>query len=205
MEEQKKILDLLDILYVSALEGLPGQKTVFELGDEYLNRYNDLNKASDKFINYQILKCTTSGFLTNVSGIIAMPIGIPANIASVLYVQLRMIATLAYMSGLDPLHDEVQTLCYVALSGKTASDLLKRMGITFGEKITTNMIGKISGASLVKINQAVGMRLITKFGEKGIINLGKGVPAVGGFIGGTFDFMTTKTIAKISKDMFINQ
>ena len=205
MDEENKMMQMIDTLYGYGLSGLPGQKTVYELGDEYLNRYEDLEKASNKFINNQILKCTTSGFLTNIGGLITLPVAIPANITSVIYVQLRMIATLAYMGGLNPSDDEVQTLCYVALLGKGATDLLKQMGIQVGTKLTNNMIAKISGATLTKINRALGMRFITKFGEKGIINLGKGVPVVGGFIGGGFDFATTKTISKVSKDMFITK
>ncbi len=198
-----KGLQILDKIYGYALNGLPNQKSVAELGDEYINKYKDINIAADKFINNQVAKCTTSGFLTNIGGLITLPIAIPANISSVLYIQMRMIATLAYMGGLNPYTDEVQTLCYVALTGKGASDILKQAGVKFGTKFTNNMVTKISGATLVKINQKVGFRFITKFGEKGIINLGKGVPVVGGFIGGGFDFFTTKIIAKTAKNMFI--
>jgi hypothetical protein len=38
---------------------------------------------------------------------------------------------------------------------------------------------------ITKINQKVGFRLLTKFGSKGVINLGKMVPLTGGIIGGT--------------------
>ncbi len=196
-------LQILDKIYGYALNGLPNQKSVGELGDEYLKNYNDPKIAAEKFINNQIVKCTTSGFLTNVGGLITLPIAIPANISSVLYIQMRMIATLAYLGGLNPYSDEVQTLCYVALTGKGASDILKQAGIKFGTKITNNMIAKISGTTLVKINQKIGFRFITKFGEKGIINLGKGIPLLGGFIGGGFDFVTTKVIARTAKNMFI--
>lgn len=45
-------------------------------------------------------------------------------------------------------------------------------------------------------------RFITKFGTKGVINLGKMVPIVGGVIGGTFDYAGTKIIASKAKDIF---
>ena len=54
------------------------------------------------------------------------------------------------------------------------------------------------------INQKVGFRLLTKFGETGAINLGKAVPVVGGVIGGSFDFATTKIIANNAYKMFID-
>lgn len=38
--------------------------------------------------------------------------------------------------------------------------------------------------------------LITKFGEKGIVNLWKAVPVVSGVVGGGLDAVTTGTIAQ---------
>ena len=55
---------------------------------------------------------------------------------------------------------------------------------------------------IVKINQKVGFRLITKFGEKGIINLGKMIPGIGALINGGLDFAETKIIANRAYKMF---
>lgn len=57
-----------------------------------------------------------------------------------------------------------------------------------------------SGAN---INQKVGFRFITKFGEKGIINLGKMLPLAGGLIGGGVDVASTSIIAKNAIRMFM--
>lgn len=56
---------------------------------------------------------------------------------------------------------------------------------------------------LTKINQKVGFRFLTKFGTKGLINIGKAVPIVGGVIGGGFDLVETKIIADRAYKMFI--
>lgn len=56
---------------------------------------------------------------------------------------------------------------------------------------------------LTRINQGVGFRLVTKFGSKGLINLGKAVPVVGGVISGGFDFAETRVIANRAYKMFI--
>lgn len=45
-----------------------------------------------------------------------------------------------------------------------------------GVKVAEKGIEKIPGKALVKINQKIGFRFITKFGEKGIVNLGKLLP-----------------------------
>ncbi len=96
-------------------------------------------------------------------------------------------------------------LLYICLTGKAAIDILKDIGIAVTTKLTTNVIKNISGKTIVAINQKVEFRLLTKFGEKGVINLGKGVPLFGGIIGATVDSVTTNTIGNIARDRFIDQ
>ena len=128
-----------------------------------------------------------------------------ANLASVMYVQIRMIAAIAHMGGHDLKNDKVKSLVYACLAGNTAKDILKDIGIVVGTKLTTQAIKSISGKTIVAINQKIGFRLLTKFGEKGAINLGKAIPLVGGIIGGTVDSVTTNTIGNIARDTFIGQ
>ena len=45
--------------------------------------------------------------------------------------------------------------------------------------------------------------MLTKFGTKGAINIGKAIPLVGGVISGGFDFAETKIIADRAYKMFI--
>ena len=65
-----------------------------------------------------------------------MPVAVPANVASVIYVQLRMIATVARIGGYNPSDDQVRTMAYVCLKGSAAADIIKKAGINIGEKIT---------------------------------------------------------------------
>lgn len=120
-----------------------------------------------------------------------------------MYVQMRMIACLAYMGGYDTDSDQVQTLVYACLAGISIDQILKQAGIQFGNKFVMAMVRKIPGEVLTKINQKVGFRFLTKFGTKGIINIGKTVPVIGGVIGGGFDFVETRVIAKRAYKMFI--
>src|SRR5439155_15789090 len=76
--------------------------------------------------------------------------------------------------------------------GSAALDILKDVGINIGVKLTRQMLLRIPREVLKKVNQAVGFRLVTKAGSKGAVNLIKGVPLVGGVVGGTFDAAATK-------------
>lgn len=201
---QEELMQLLDKLYDKSINGVAKvSPPINELADDYLKKYNDVDTAAKKFINYQVAKCTTSGFVTGLGGIITLPVAVPANVGNVMYVQMRMIACLAYMGGYDTASDQVQTLVYACLAGISLDQVVKSVGIQFGTKFTMAMVKKIPGSLLTKINQKVGFRLLTKFGTKGIINLGKAVPFVGGVIGGGFDFTETKLIASRAYKMFI--
>ena len=58
-------------------------------------------------------------------------------------------------------------------------------------------------STLTKINQKVGFRFITKFGTKGIVNLGKLLPGVGAVVGGGLDLVETKIIADRAYKWFL--
>ncbi|MCG6154117.1 EcsC family protein [Leptospira bandrabouensis] len=203
---ESMILQALDWGYEKAVNGLGVFPTAEELANEYLAANdNDPRRAAESLVRWQIAKAATSGFLTGIGGMITLPVAIPANISSVIYIQLRMIAAIAKMGGYDLKSDQVKSLVYVSMAGSAGADILKNVGIRLGEKITTETIKKIGIEVIKKINSAVGFRLMTKFGSTGIVNFGKMIPLVGGVIGGTFDAGTTKTIGTIAIKTFLGK
>ncbi|MNF94688.1 EcsC protein family protein [compost metagenome] len=131
-----------------------------------------------------------------------MPVAIPANLASVIYIQLRMIAAIAIMNGHDVKDDKVRSFVYASLCGNAAKDILKDVGIVVGKKMAEQGLKKLSGEVIKKINQQVGFRLLTKFGSKGVVNLSKAIPLVGGITGAVFDGVSTNVIGNTAKKIF---
>lgn len=197
MIKQEDVMNLLDSCYEKCLNGVSMvSPSVEDMADDYLNKYPTKEEACKAMLNNQIVKCTTSGFVTGFGGFIVMPIAIPANISSVIYVQMRMIACTAYMAGYELNSDQTQTFVYACLAGVALNNALKQAGIKVGIKLANGVIKKIPGKVLTKINQKVGFRFITKFGTTGVVNLGKMIPGVGAIVGGGFDLAETKIIAK---------
>ena len=137
-----------------------------------------------------------------MGGIVTLPVTIPANISSVIYIQTRMIAAIASMRGYYLDDDEVKTLVYISLTGQSAVDILKQAVIQMGTKMSVVLIKRIPFEVIKEINKKVGFRLVTKFSNNGIVNLGKCVPLLGGLIGGTVDAAGTVTIGKTAKKVF---
>ena len=203
---QEQMMEVLNKCYNSAMNGLPGSKPCDVLARDYLDKYKSPTLAAKKLIDAQVAKCTTSGFVTSLGGLITLPVAIPANITSVLYVQMRMIGALAMIGGYDLKNDEVQTMVYLCLVKSSVSDVCKSAGVQVANKMTIAMLKKLPGTVLTKINQKVGFRLLTKFGEKGVVNLVKLVPIAGGVVGGGVDFVGTKLIAdKAYKAFLLNE
>ena len=200
---EREMMNLLDSCYEKALEGvLPGERTVMELAEDYLAKSSSREKAIDNLIGYQTVLCGTNGFITGLGGLLVLPVAIPANVAGVIYVQLRMIAAIAHINGYDIYSDQVRTIAYACLTGSSAANILKNVGIKISEKMAVNALKKVPGAILRKINQQVGFRLVTKFGQKGLVNVVKMMPLVGGVVGGVFDTGMTLTIGNIAKKVF---
>ena len=200
---QNVILRTLDWAYEKALEGPPGLDSAWELASDYQKRDASPREQVNSLIRWQNTKAATSGFVTGLGGLITLPVTVPANISSVLFVQVRMIAAIAIMGGHDVNDDRVKTLVYACLVGNPAKEVLRQVGIEAGQKLTISAIKSITRETLVKINRAVGFRLLTKFGEKGVINLGKSVPLVGGVIGATIEAVSTNGVGNIARNTFI--
>lgn len=100
--------------------------------------------------------------------------------------------------------DKVRTMAYVSLCGNAAKDILKDVGIVVGKKVAEHGLKKLSGEVIKKINQKVGFRLLTKFGSKGVVNLSKAIPLVGGVTGAVMDGVSTNIIGNTARNLFID-
>lgn len=78
---QEEIMQLLDKLYEQSIHGVAKVSPPIDtLASDYLQKSRDVDTAAKQFINYQIAKCTTSGFVTGLGGLITLPVAIPANV-----------------------------------------------------------------------------------------------------------------------------
>lgn len=201
---EEKSIAVLDKVYSFALKGVGNEDAIKKVADNYLSKNNyDLMSAIKDFTKMQTLKCATTGFVTGLGGLLTLPIAIPADVGGVLYVQLRMIMVIAYLGGHDVNSDKVKAFVYACLVGMSVNDITKQCGLKAAGKLTASLIKKVPGSVIKQINKAVGFRLVTKAGTKGIVNLTKWIPAVSGIIGGVIDGAFTNSVAKRAIEMFI--
>lgn len=204
-EKGAKMLQVMDWAFAKANGNIPGFGTSQEMAQKYLDKYGSVNEAIDHMVNWQITSAATAGFVTSLGGLATMPLTLPANIAGVMAIQLRMIGAIAELGGFHEETEEKKTGMYLCLLGSQAGNVLSKTAGQFAVKFATASLKKLPGAVLTKINQAVGFRLVTKFGEKGLVNINKAIPILGGFVGGSVDAFSTYAIAKAAKALFLNE
>lgn len=197
------VLKMMDWAYEKAVGGVPGLESAQQLAEDFMKEEGTLEDKANKLIRWQNAKAGLSGFVTGIGGFLAMPFTIPANIGSVLYIQIRMIAAIAYMGGYDLRDERVKTVVFLSIAGNAGKDILKNIGIAFTEKVLAQAINKLTKEAVVKINKAVGFKLLSRFGGKGFINLSKAVPMVGGLVGGAFDVVATNAMGNFARNTFI--
>lgn len=196
--------NILNTIYDSSIsgKGVLGE-SIQKLADEYVDRYGRTEKAIDRLVSNQRLKCTATGFVTGLGGLVTLPVAIPADLASSLYIEIRMIAAIAAIRGFDVESDEVRTLIYLCLVGNSAGDILKQAGIKYMTDLAAKkLIPLLSKKIAEKVAENVASKLLLKTAAKGLPKLAKMVPVVGGIAGGAYNYAEVSTFAKVARNRF---
>ncbi|GAB4079955.1 EcsC family protein [Modestobacter muralis] len=143
------------------------------------------------------------GFITNVGGLVTLPIALPANIGAAYLVQTHLAGAIAAVHGHDLDAEAVRSAILLCLVGNAGTEVVKRFGIKVSSKLTITMIERIPIEVIRRINKRVGFMLIAKFGTKrSVVTLAKWVPMVGGFIGGGVDTAATWAVGAYAHRAF---
>lgn len=131
-----------------------------------------------------------------------MPVAIPADIATFYALCARCVAAIAHVRGYDTSTDEVRSVVLLTLLGAGGAGVAAQAGVELGNKLAFAALKKLPGKALIEINKKVGFRLVTKFGERGVFNLWKGIPLVGGGVGAGINVASMRSIASYARSNF---
>ncbi len=187
----------------AGINGLGVLPSAEQVAPDHLSKAANVEDAINSVIAWRTTYAAGTGFITGLGGIAAMPITIPAGLAASYALGANTAAAVAYLRGYDIHSEQVRTMVLLCLIGEAGEEILKTAGITISTKVFQNLIKQIPGKVLIEINKKIGFRLITKAGEKGVVNLMKMVPLVGGVVGGTFDGLFVNSCGKTAKTLFV--
>ncbi|QFZ17503.1 EcsC family protein [Saccharothrix syringae] len=193
----------VDHLLRVGINGFGPFKGAEQMALEALDKGLTRQEAVKHLIRTHVAAAGVQGFATNVGGLITLPVALPANLTAAYLVQTHLIASIAAVHGHDLESEDVQTAILVCLLGNAGTEVLKKAGIKAGAKLTMNLIRKIPEQLIREINKRIGFTLLAKYGTtKATVTLAKGVPLVGGVIGGTFDAVTTRAVGAFAARFF---
>lgn len=184
---------------ISGFGMLPPAK---EVAFNHLESSKNIEAAIKSIIAWRTTYAAGTGFITGMGGIAAMPITIPASLATSYALGANTAAAIASMKGYDIHSDKVRTMILLCLIGEAGEEILRSAGIAVSTKMLANVFSKIPGKVLIEINKKVGFRLVTKAGEKGVVNLMKIVPVAGGVVGAAFDGAFVNACGKTAQRIF---
>ena len=113
------LVDGLNWMYSAAIGGGFGFDSAAKAADDFAARYPSREEAIDALINWQAARASATGFISNLGGLITLPIAIPANLGAVIFIQLNMVARIAHLRGYEVSSDQVRTFALACLDRKS--------------------------------------------------------------------------------------
>ena len=199
-DEVRELTALAEKLVAQVVElGIRGAgplSTAVESAEHHLMAAGgDREEAIRRLVATHVRLAAASGFVTGLGGIATLPVTVPASMAGLYIIATRMTAGIAHLRGYDVETDEVRSAVLVALLGSAGAGALRDTGVEVGQRSTAVALKRLPAHALAEVDRRVGYQLVAKAGEKGMVNLTKLIPLVGGPIGAAVDGVSCKTIA----------
>ena len=188
----------LQWIYERAIDGVPGLEGAPDLAVSYQRQCATDEEAIDALIRWQVAKAAAAGFLTNLGGLATLPIALPANVLSALYIQIRMVAAIAALRGHDLKSDQVRTVVLACLCGTTLLDVVKDAGIGVGAGLAQQAVASLSSEGLRRLVRIGGLH-----GARNGARAARLTPLIGGVVAGAVDGALTRVYANAAKKLFL--
>jgi uncharacterized protein (DUF697 family) len=177
---------------------LPGAKT--HAARQLQRHGGSVDGAISSIIDFHVRLASAQGFVTNLGGLAALPVAIPANLAGVAVLQVRMVAAIAHLRGYDLDDNRVRTALVMCLLG--GEEIAKR--IVEGKLPTSPMT--VATAPVFdpdldrQVAEEVTAGLAARVGGRSLaLAVTKRVPILGGGIGAVMDGVATYQVGQFAK------
>ena len=187
-----------------AIDGISGFPGARDVARKALQRTHDVDDAVTAVIEQHVRLAGLQGFVTNLGGVVTMPVAIPANLAGIAMVQLRMSAAIAHLRGYDVADPRVRSAAVTTLLGERNVTQARRQGslsytphrlITSGGEIPAHTADQVSAAV---ISDLVG-RVTGKYAT---LSIARRVPVLGGAVSAGVDALSTHSVGRYADREF---
>lgn len=175
-----------------------------ELAEQYLKneKYVDNFERINALVKWEITKNFTSGFITNLGGILTLPAAIPAAISTSWVLQIRMVAAMAYLGGYNINEPSVRMLILLSLLGKGGREVFSSSMLDLPHVLRKKILTQLPKKTIWQFNHRLSAMLMRKAAERGFAKISKIVPIIGGILGGSLDLKSCKETADTARSLF---
>jgi len=176
-----------------AIDGVgPLRSAAASADSKLVDAGGDVEYAITKLVRLHTTLAGAQGFVTNLGGVAALAVALPANVVGVTLVQCHLIAGIAHLRGYDLNDPRVRNAILVCMLGEDAAKSLVK-----SSKIPASPLGIATAAAHdpaldEHISREVTTDLIARTaGRRAVTLVGRRIPLLGGVVGGGSDaFMT---------------
>jgi hypothetical protein len=183
---------------------LPSAKTS---AAKQLERHTgSVDDAIQGIIDLHVRLASAQGFATNLGGIAALPIMLPANLTGVAVLQTRMVAAIAHLRGYDLNDNRVRTALIMCLLG--GEQMARRIvdGTLPTSPLAVATAPMFDPRLDAEVAQLVLHDLTARVGGKNVaLALIRRVPLLGGGVGAAMDGIATHQIGAYAKSELVTR
>lgn len=157
----------------------------------------DVDKAIREVIENHVRLAGAQGFVTNIGGLVTMPITVPTNITGLALIQCRMVAVIASLRGYDLVDPRTRNAILASLLGEDRMlSLIKKKKLPGTPMALATAPVHDPHLDTLVANE-VAAELVTMIAGKRIATtVGRRVPVVGGLVGMGADGFSTWKIGR---------
>ena len=162
--------------------------------------------AVDSLVMQHVGLAGAQGFLTNLGGLLTLPVALPANLAGLAVVQMRMIAAIVHLRGHDVDDRRVRVALTMAMLGE--DDVRKQVaaGRLPGPPFLVATAPVFDPVLDHHVSERVFGDLGTKMaGKHAVVQVAKRIPFVGGPVGAATDGYFTYAFGQYARREFVRR
>ena len=182
---------------------IPGAKSA---AARSLQSRGEHEAAVDWLVKQHVGLAGAQGFLTNLGGLLTLPVALPANLAGLAVVQMRMIAAIGHLRGYDVDSRRVRVALTLAMLGEDEV----RKQVSSGKLPSTPMMIATAPVFDPVLDRSISERVFGDLGAKmagkhAVVQVAKRIPLIGGGVGAAADGYLTYALGQYARREFVRR
>ena len=181
-----------------AIDGVGPLRSVAETADARLvDADGDVEKAVAALVKRHTALAGAQGFVTNLGGVAAVAVSIPANVVGVTLVQCHLVAGIAHLRGYDLEDPRVRNAILACMLGEdTVKHLLRSRKLPSSPMALATSPVHDPELDRMIAAEVTGELVTRTAGRRAVTLVGRRIPVIGGAVGGGSDGWATWQIGQ---------